>query len=576
MEPAFDIDDISLNDYVDISLDIRDPHKQTIKVTIKCYPKENEQIFSMPIWTPGSYTVRDHVQNLFDLKITQNDTFLLPLRLSPSKWLVEVVPNTEIKLTYCIEARSLTVRTSYLDEDFASLCLSGIILQINGLRQLRHRLTIEKENHWNLFVPLPGSEYFWASNYDHLIDSPVHAGDVTSIDIYVGNFKHEFILIGNQLEEMHKDLIADISAIFSATCDLMKSDPPSGNQYQLILIMLENSYGGLEHDDSCVLHFGWKRLKKENGYRKLLQLIGHEYLHQWNVRRLRPIEYIEYDYSKEVVTDSLWFAEGVTSYFDLAIPLIAGLTNEELLISDLSYEINILLNTPGRFYQSIADSSREAWVKLYKSTPASKDTQVSYYNIGTLLSFCLDVSLRKVNSSLSDLLRNLWIEYGINRKGYSRDNIIDLVRKVDHDLSIKLSNWIDQCDSLPISSIVKDLGYQLVSSDTPRIDIGLTCININGLVKVTRVSLNSTCEEAKLIVGDEIIAIDKHKVRSIEDIYELVKSNKKLQISFFRNGILRETVMKISNQYQKSWELKPCSNKTEQQTSLMENWIKII
>jgi len=64
-------------------------------------------------------------------------------------------------------------------------------------------------------------------------------------------------------------------------------------------------------------------LTKKDGYRQLLQLIGHEYFHQWNVRRLRPGAYVPYRYDKAQISDGLWFAEGITSYFDLTLTLLA-------------------------------------------------------------------------------------------------------------------------------------------------------------------------------------------------------------------------------------------------------------
>ncbi|MFL0781997.1 MAG: signal protein PDZ, partial [Prochlorococcus sp.] len=67
----------------------------------------------------------------------------------------------------------------------------------------------------------------------------------------------------------------------------MQSAPPCGNRYQLVIQMLDQGYGGLEHDHGAVLQYSWGAMTGTDGYRQLLQLVGHEYLHQWNVRRLR-------------------------------------------------------------------------------------------------------------------------------------------------------------------------------------------------------------------------------------------------------------------------------------------------
>ena len=40
------------------------------------------------------------------------------------------------------------------------------------------------------------------------------------------------------------------------------------------------------------------------------------------MRRLRPVELRPYDYGQAVITEGLWFAEGITSYYDLSLPLL--------------------------------------------------------------------------------------------------------------------------------------------------------------------------------------------------------------------------------------------------------------
>ena len=41
-------------------------------------------------------------------------------------------------------------------------------------------------------------------------------------------------------------------------------------------------------------------------------------------------------------------------------------------IEDLANEISAYLNTPGRKIQSLSDSSKETWIKLYKPNPIRK------------------------------------------------------------------------------------------------------------------------------------------------------------------------------------------------------------
>ena len=64
-------------------------------------------------------------------------------------------------------------------------------------------------------------------------------------------------------------------------------------------------------------------------YRDLISLFSHEYLHQWNVKRLRPKVYLEYDLSKEVPSPLLWWFEGGTSWLGDLICLRSGAWTED-------------------------------------------------------------------------------------------------------------------------------------------------------------------------------------------------------------------------------------------------------
>lgn len=67
-------------------------------------------------------------------------------------------------------------------------------------------------------------------------------------------------------------------------------------------------------------------------YRKFLGLVSHEYFHLWNVKRIRPVALGPFDYDKENYTESLWIAEGWTSYYDNVFLVRAGLiTPDEYL-----------------------------------------------------------------------------------------------------------------------------------------------------------------------------------------------------------------------------------------------------
>ena len=52
----------------------------------------------------------------------------------------------------------------------------------------------------------------------------------------------------------------------------------------------------------------------EDDWRDLVSLFSHEFLHQWNVKQLRPKNFLNYELQKETHSDLLWWFEGLTSW----------------------------------------------------------------------------------------------------------------------------------------------------------------------------------------------------------------------------------------------------------------------
>ena len=566
-----------MKEIVNLELDLLGSCLQEIKVSIKWKPVDLYQEFNFPKWTPGSYKIRDHVQYLYSLVLEQDGQVVPVKRVETSKWSAQLDNLNLLKLTYIIEARNLTVRTSYIDDQLALLCMSNIVMLINEHRYSNYHIELNMKDEWKAYFPLEKiNSYYFASDYDALVDSTLAAGIFESKKITVRNYIHELLLIGKPPKGWPNCLIDDVIRICNAACSIFNEDPPSGDRYIFMIQILDNAYGGLEHDNSTFIQYDWRRLEEKGGYRKLLQLIGHEYFHQWNVRRLRPIEYVIYDYNKAIISESLWFAEGITSYFDLALPMLASISSHDEFLDDLAIDISEVLSTPGRKYQSLSESSKEAWVKLYLSTLQSKDSQINYYRFGTILAFCLDIRLREQDSSLSLLMRNLWDKFGRNRAGYNRIDIKNEIDMLSFGISKDLDEWIDGTDSLPIDSILEKVGCSLIQSSKNVLNTGLHLKESNGYLKVMRVSSNSPASLSSLVVNDQIIAINNHQVSKLDDVYTLTKTDCYSTFTFFRNGVLMTTSLEANLDRELKWSIQDSLNPSAAALELRNRWLAII
>ncbi len=565
-----------MDQIVEVHLDLRNANKQLVKVEIKWKPKSNLQRILLPTWTPGSYTIRDHSQNIYNISIEQLGQNIELTRENTSEWSFKSLGNDYAKLSYEVQATNLTVRTCYIDNKFASLCLPALIMLVSEQRDNKHTLELDLPENWASYVPLKGEKIISAIDYDELIDAPIHAGLLPRMTFTIGSIPHELIIVGEHPDCLPETFIDDVKKICKAVCKIHDVQEPIAKSFQIVIQLIEDLYGGLEHDNSFVIQYSWREIIDPKGYRKFLQLIAHEYLHQWNIRRLRPVEYIRYDYTRPIISDSLWFAEGITSYFDLVIPYIAFITNYESILEDLSKEINLYLNTPGRYCQSLADSSREAWVKLYKSTPSSINNQISYYRLGTLLAFCLDVELRTLDSSLSRLLREMFANKELLITGYSRTDILKRLEEIDSTLPSKLNIWLDTTASIPLIECLNKLGLDLESKPKHPFFLGLKVKNELNSILIKSVISDSPAAIAGLITNDELIAIDNFRVKRQEDLYLLFKAGTESTIIYCRRGNLYECKIIPSFDKEKEWFIVANTTTAKSEEELLRKWLDFV
>ena len=560
-----------------ISIDLCEPARQQLKVNLEWTPRVHHQSWLMPSWTPGSYTVRDHAQHLHSLQLHQSGRAIRCKRVAPSCWTAELLDLAPVCLTYTLEARQLTVRTNHLDPDFASLCLPAVVMLIDGERWNPHHLQLCLPTDWLGHLPLPRvDDGYEAKDFDHLVDAPVHAGPFDSRPFTVCGHQHELLTIGEPPMGWPLTLQSDIEAVCEAACTLMGTPPPAGDCYQLVIQLLDQGYGGLEHDHSSVLQFSWEALTKKDGYRQLLQLIGHEYFHQWNVRRLRPGAYVPYRYDKAEISDGLWFAEGITSYFDLTLSLLADKSDRQTFLEDLGKDISHVLLNPGCNIQSLADSSREAWLRLYKQTAANSVAQISYYRLGTVISFCLDVQLRQSGSALSCVVRDLWQRLGRYGKGYEPTDLIQAVAAHNMALAELLPTWLETTMAAPIHESLSALGLQAVAIHAKHPNVGLQLSKQKGRFIINKVSPNGPAEHAGLVPGDELIGAHDWRLRGLDHWQALLQGPEQIPVLYARRGRLSSTILKKSDPIVEQWEISWDPRPSSSQKDLRDRWFSIV
>ena len=565
-------------------LDLTACHQHLVRVRLSHTPSRPCLRLALPAWTPGSYLIRDYVRQLEGLTVTQAGCCLQPRRTGPSRWQLELPSLEPLEICYAVLATELTVRTCHLDGDHGFLALAAVALELEGERWSPHRLQLQLPPSWQAFVPLPQAEGGWlARDFDQLLDTPIEVGPHRAHAFSVAGVPHRWVSWGPDLQggdPLATDplWLTDLERVCLACCRLMGVDRPAAEHYLFVLHLTDSGYGGLEHDLSTVLQFGRRALARPEGRRKLLQLAAHEYLHQWNVRRLRPAELTPYRYDQAVVVPTLWFAEGVTSYVDQLLPHSAGCSTEAEVLEDLGADLSRYLLSPGRRVQSLRASSEEAWVKLYRPDAYAPNSQISYYLKGAVLALVLDLHLRRVGACLPQVLRELWASHGSGGRGYQEADLIAAFAGHAADLAELLPHWLTSCHDPPLHTYLADVGLrlepQLARSQELgcRLELGATGLTLQRVVR------DGPAERAGLAVGDEWIGLDGVRLRSVDDCMDLVRAELPLTahaLLFCRDGRVRTTTLLPEAPAVERWTLVLDSAAAEATASQRQRWLTL-
>jgi predicted metalloprotease with PDZ domain len=406
------------------------PHSHLFEVEAVFPPAGNELTVALPVWTPGSYLVREYSRHVQDLRITNTAGAPLPFERIDKRALRVQAGNANVHLKYRVYANELTVRTSHLDGTHGYFNGATLFFYSEQLRARPHHVAVDAPAGWRTTVALEqqGDE-FVAPNYDELVDSPFEVGPHTPIRFNAAGVPHEIVLWGEpQLDE--KKLVTDLSRVIETEAAIFDGLPMS--RYVFFVYGTDKGRGGLEHKASTALLFPRTGFSSSKGWEDFLTLCAHEYFHLWNVKRIKPRRLVPFDYAQENYTQLLWFFEGGTSYYDNLLVRRAGLMSGQRYLTRLGESLTSLHTTPGRNVLPLVDASWLAWTKHYRPDENSPNSAISYYLKGEIVCALLDLHIRRATKdtkSLDDVLVQLWKRYG-DESGVPEDGIEQVATEV--------------------------------------------------------------------------------------------------------------------------------------------------
>lgn len=487
-------------------------------------------VVQLPAWRPGRYELGNFAKNIQRFKVTNAEGGILSFRkVTKDSWAIETKGSDTFKISYNYYAAQLDAGACWLDED--QLYVNPVHCFLYIAERIHEECVVELKTDFKQIATSLKTlgKKLVAGDFHELVDSPVIASNSLMHETYeeAGALFHLWIQ-GHATPDWEK-IKKDFKS-FTAAQFLMMKEFPFKEYHFLIELLPTRFYHGVEHLNSTVLALGQGyKLMEEGLYTDFVGVASHELFHAWNIKSIRPVEMMPYDYAKENYSRLGYVAEGVTTYYGDLFLLRCGVYSWQQYAVELNVRLQKHFDNYGRFNLSVADSSFDTWLDGY--VPGIPDRKTSIYDEGCIIALMTDLLIRRHTQnkkSLDDVMRTLYYDFAKHKLGYSEQDYKRVVENTaGRPFDDFFSNYVYGLENYEplLRDLLTDLGATLVIKDSCSLNeslFGFKAANENGIVKVSAIAPGSPSHRAGLARQEEIIAVNNQKVENnLDDLIRL-------------------------------------------------------
>ncbi|WP_066662047.1 MULTISPECIES: M61 family metallopeptidase [unclassified Sphingomonas] len=385
--------------------------------------------FRMARSSPGRYAIHEFAKNVYSVSAKDGAGRTLKIdRSDPYSWRVSGHDGT-VTFSYTLYGDRGDGTYSQIDQTHAHLNMPATLIWAAGYDDRPIRVTFRPADpKWKIatqLAPVSGSATtFWAPHLQYLLDSPTELSDhhLREWTISSGGKTQTIRLAVHSADtpetidayaEKAKKVVAEQIRIFGTAPDF------DFGTYTFIADYVPQISGdGMEHRNSTIIS---QSRSLAAGNFAQLGTLSHEFIHAWNVERLRPAELEPFDFTQADPTPSLWFAEGFTQYYGPLAIRRSGEMPLDAYLASLGGTLDFIVNNSARRYGSPQEMSlRAPFVDAAASIdPVNERIFASYYPYGAVVALALDLTLRQRGSDLDAYMRHLWQRNGAAQRNFA-------------------------------------------------------------------------------------------------------------------------------------------------------------
>ena len=488
-------------------------------VSVRLREGSGARVLEMPVWN-ALYQVRNFAANIENVRAQDAAGAAVAIdNVKTSEWQITAPPGCLV-VNYDIYLNSPGPFGTTLNEDHGFFNWAMVLMyspayraEASSVRFLDVPTTWELRDVHVFGAAAPGKVdqvVGIARNYDELVDSPVEVGTFQQSSFQQDGGTYYVVVHGNPADYDMAKLDTVLKQITHAEVDWMQDRP--FDEYTFLYHFPHGpAGGGMEHAYGTAIDVNADRLRGD--LLPLAEVTAHEFFHLWNVKRIRPQSLEPINYQAEMDTRALWFSEGVTSTVGDLMMVRSGLFDERQYLAQISGEITELQRRPAHTWQSVEESSLDAWfegIAAYRSPERS----ISYYNKGEIDGILLDLRIRELTNgtkSLRDLFHLMNDQYAKQHRFFPDSAGVEQAAEsiTGQSFGEFFGDYVAGVKEIPYDEFFQFVGLQVVPVTTRAATAGFTSTaNLGGQPEIARVDPNSDAQRQGILPGDRVTAVN--------------------------------------------------------------------
>jgi predicted metalloprotease with PDZ domain len=537
----------------------------------------------IPRWSPGYYQLREYYKGVQAFVAESGDSAIAFEHPDDITWRLYTSDMDNVELTYDVKAdqRGLGFMDTALNPKYGFISGAAAFMFVQGHPDAPYTVRFALPSGWQTASGLPEQDgLFHSPDYDTLVDCPFQLGLIERHDYKIDEVPYSFVVARSDQPEgaPGEPPAFDADALFAKITPLIREQiaifgaKPPYESYMFIFHLGRGSGGGIEHANSTVIGgmYGGPAV----------DVISHEFFHTWNIKRIRPEVLWPFDYTKECRSRNYWFAEGVTTFYQVLAMRRCGITDDAEYYRSIAGQIAQLKSNPNRATITADDCSWKAW-----EGTAVGYGGLDYYNKGLLIGLCLDLKIREVTADrrgLDDVMRYLYREYYEKGRGVPEDGIRDAVSEI---AGADLSEFYDLCarstQELPIEECLRYAGLDVSETSRPVAFLGVEFdyMDRGEGIRLGSVIDGQAAAEAGLQAGDRILKVDGEAVRGsgrgsmLGGVLRAEEIGKQHTFTILRGEEQKDVQVTIGSREEKEYHVVELGETSERQRALREAWL---